>query len=321
MRMIDLLETILSRPSLTLESDYKYQPLGDSIKTFEKVQIWTQSIKSCVSPNKNAILSTQLQDAIIRAIFGSNQIEHAGLNRAVTETICRIVFDSDDTSSSIMMSCLNQDTQLRSALDGVSSKSVNEVVQHARAYRHIFERFILDEAELSEELIKETHRILVTGVPLHEDQSATTPLVYAGIYRTVVVGAGHTNFTVPRFVSSQMKDMCISLKNALSHVEGKGSIDPFSIATKYSLEFVQIHPFLDGNGRMCRLILNAISFRYARVIVPIGETKEDITEYINIKKRSSQNMVGHGDYAAFVLLKAATRLREMKKKLNGKGIN
>ena len=39
------------------------------------------------------------------------------------------------------------------------------------------------------------------------------------------------------------------------------------------MEFVQIHPFRDGNGRMCRMILNAVVAVVAVVAVaPMGST-------------------------------------------------
>ncbi|MBV5323390.1 Fic family protein, partial [bacterium] len=98
----------------------------------------------------------------------------------------------------------------------------------------------------------------------------------------------------------------------------KKSIDPFSLAAKYSMEFVQIHPFRDGNGRMCRIILNAILCRYAGIIVPIGEHDEERDEYLGIKRRASQEMEGHGEYASYVLKRSLTRLRALKKKMAGK---
>jgi len=35
-------------------------------------------------------------------------------------------------------------------------------------------------------------------------------------------------------------------------------MDPYVLASKYCHKFVNIHPFLDGDGRMCRLIMNGL---------------------------------------------------------------
>lgn len=83
--------------------------------------------------------------------------------------------------------------------------------------------------------------------------------------------------------------------------ENQNTVDPFSIAAKYSLEFVSTRPFQDGNGRLCRMILNAILCRYAGIIIPIGEQGEERDEYMGIKKRASLQMGGQGVYATWVI--------------------
>lgn len=61
-----------------------------------------------------------------------------------------------------------------------------------------------------------------------------------------------------------------------------GHLDPYMLAAKYCHKFVNIHPFLDGNGRTCRLILNAILLKYAGVVVPLGETESDRETYLSV---------------------------------------
>ncbi|TPX06850.1 uncharacterized protein E0L32_002346 [Thyridium curvatum] len=143
--------------------------------------------------------------------------------------------------------------------------------------------------DLSEDLIKETHCILTMGIPtIHRNNTITTSEQYGGIYRAVIVGAGGCNFSTPRFVPVHMKDLCRSLKEDIDSAEKNQSIDPVSLASECSLGFVEFHPFQDGNGRMCRMILNAILCRYIGVIVPIGEDEDERKEYMAIKVRASQ---------------------------------
>jgi hypothetical protein len=63
------------------------------------------------------------------------------------------------------------------------------------------------------------------------------------------------------------------------------------------------------------MILNAILFRYVGIVVPIGESVEDQVEYIDIKKRASRDMEGHGEYATFVLDKGAKALEDLQQTL------
>ncbi|TWU78816.1 hypothetical protein ED733_007318 [Metarhizium rileyi] len=283
---------------VAIKADDVYRQVGE-IKSpkelFEKAKGWIATIRDMsFTEDKPDIIIAEIYEVVIRAIFGSNQIERAGLNLELTVLFCRKIFSAEEVAR-------------------------NEVVQHARAFQHIIHAFVVEKRHLSEDLIKQTHQILVKGVPIVEEgEEDVGPEKYGGVYRTVVVGAGTTNFTVPQFVPRKMEEMCAALKEELIEAEHKGTIDPFSVASKYSLEFVQIHPFQDGNGRMCRMILNAILCRYAGVIVPIGEESEERTVYMGIKRRASQEMEGHGEYASFVLGKACPRLREMKKKLTGK---
>lgn len=45
-------------------------------------------------------------------------------------------------------------------------RSRNEVVQHVKTFKHIIHPFVVEKKDLSKDLIKETHRILVKGVPV-----------------------------------------------------------------------------------------------------------------------------------------------------------
>ncbi|RDA85643.1 hypothetical protein CP532_3543 [Ophiocordyceps camponoti-leonardi (nom. inval.)] len=320
------------RLSLTVRADDVYRQYAqdqDSRKLFDQATQWLSAInEGGQDTSRQNIIDKEVHEAIIRAIFGSNMIERAGLNLDITIQLCRKILDGESLEigdrdgacdDAVVELYRRQHPDLRDKSAQYIIRGRNEIVQHARAYQHMIHAFVVEKRDLSEDLIKETHRILATGVPIvSRDHPDVPPEMYGGIYRSVIVGAGSTNFTVPKFIPLKMRQMCESLKQDLAAAEEKKSIDPFSIASKYSLQFVEIHPFQDGNGRMCRIILNAILCRFAGVIVPIGEREEERCEYLDIKKRASRDMEGHGEYATFVLRRVATRLRQMKKKLTGK---
>ena len=172
---------------------------------------------------------------------------------------------------------------------------------------------------MAEDMIKDTHRILCTGVSIIEDELPEVAWKsYAEVYRKLPVIAGSTVFSMAQFIPKHMAEMCEDLKEATDKINKDFNVDPYSLGSEYSLRFVTIHPFLDGNGRMCRMILNAIVFRYTGVFIPVGESEEERSEYMNIKKRASKEEAGHGEYATLVLKKGMRSLQKMKQKLLGK---
>ncbi|KAK3364732.1 fido domain-containing protein [Lasiosphaeria ovina] len=308
----------------------EYQKDQDPKKLYEKAANWFGNIQSTIMDEQQQdVIMKEIQESMIRAIFGSNMIERAGLGLDITINLCRQVFageeelrvieERDPEYQNELLKLYHRQPDLRTKPAKYVLRGRHEIIQHAKAYQHLINAFVTLKQDLTEELIKETHKMLTKGVPIIQDDiDDVSPEEYGGVYRTVVVGAGTTNFLVPKYIPEHMKKMCDRLAQELLVAESAKIIDPFSIATKYSMEFVEIHPFQDGNGRMCRMMLNAILCRYVGIIVPIGESGEERSEYMGIKKRASETMEDHGEYATFVLQRGVTRLREMKKKLAGK---
>lgn len=311
-------------PSLRIVADDVY--CAASEETYKKAAAYLQSIKDD-SGTSNSIIQDTTDEMMIHTIFGSNYIERAGLGQNATTYLCRQTlnckdegFRSDNTPDIYVSELKKIDSSLSNKPSDYILRGRQEVIQHVRAYQHFLHHFATLQEDVTEDLIKETHKILCSGVPVLQTDERDIPSdEYRGVYRKAIVGAGNTNFVVPHHVPRKMAELCKSIQDDLHLAETASLLDPFSLAAKHSLEFVQIHPFLDGNGRMCRIILNAILFRFCHIFVAIGESEEDRIAYLNIKKRASQDMEGHGEYADFVLIKAVPALRKMKQKIHGKG--
>jgi Fic family protein len=327
---------IMRRPSaevpLTIRADSSYRTYAadqDPKVLFEKATRYLGSMRGVErTPEQQEILIKEIHESIIHAIFGSNRIEGAGLGFDVTLHLCRKILrgepvpeidERDPAYESKLLELYNHDKTLKGQPRQFVLRGRREIVQHMRAFQHIIHHFVVLEEDMTEDLIKETHAILCKGVSIIDPEHPEVPYEkYAGQYRTVAVGAGNTMFVTPKFVPDKMGEMCANLKKDIEEGEAQNSLDPFSLSSKYSLRFVEIHPFQDGNGRMCRMILNAILFRYAGIVVPIGEREEDRVEYMNIKKRASRDMEGHGEYATFILKKGTRAIQKLKQKLHGK---
>ena len=195
-------------------------------------------------------------------------------------------------------------------------------MQHALALRYIVDAIVKRNQPFSEAILKTTHRILITGV---DHPKYDTPWrEYAGIYRHQVrqpgtgqigaeVNAGRTHFTPSKMVPRAMKRIVDALNDDIAAAtEKEGVLDPYTLAAKWCAELVWCHPFLDGNGRLCRLLLNAILLKYAGIVVPLGGDEEEREEYLDVKRRYTTECEGEGEFAAMVLGRGMVRLKRMR---------
>jgi len=267
-----------------------------------------------------------MEDEMALAIFGSNYIERVGARLVDTINICKRVFAGElvdasalpprDSEYESLLAHLRKDLEVVDPGVTHVARTRREVVQHAQALQYITQAVVTRNEPFSEELIKRTHKILCNGISISSD-NPTQREYYSGRYRTVVVHAGSTNFTPPRFVAKQMTELVSELNDDIRKYEESNALDPFQLAAKYSMKFVQIHPFQDGNGRMCRLILNALLLKYAGIVVSIGEQDKDRSEYIEICKRESAEMIGGGEFATLVLERSVAKLETLRTSIKG----
>jgi Fic family protein len=129
------------------------------------------------------------------------------------------------------------------ALEGVTIgqkplKDHLEAVGHRDAFLFITS-IVRDHVPLSEYIIKQIHSLVLMNRP--DDH---------GIYRKIpvkIMGAVHTP-PQPYLVPTQIEQLLAEFATDKKHIIEKASL--------FHLKFEGIHPFIDGNGRTGRLILN-----------------------------------------------------------------
>ncbi|CZT05859.1 uncharacterized protein RCO7_03974 [Rhynchosporium graminicola] len=278
----------------------------------------------------NEIMYSYLEDTMIETVFGSNAIESAGLNERLTAKICRDVFRGKSVKAEAYD---ERDADYAKSLGenpGADSiiRSRVEIIQHAKALIHIIKAIVENSEPLSEELIKTTHIILCEG------QNLGYP---PGTYRDFEIRAKYGNIKAHHFiswkaVSGSMQELCSQYNDDIRQAEEEATIDPMTLAARYCSKFVNIHPFVDGNGRMCRLILNAILLKYAGVCVPLGEKDDaDREEYIGLTNRASklflaeefevdkEDETSHLELGVLVTKKLRSKLADLYEKLSSRG--
>jgi len=151
-----------------------------------------------------------------------------------------------------------------------------EATGHAKAYDYIY---TLLQGELGETQLKNLHRLFYSLI----DEAK------AGEYRQGKVIISGSKYPVPP------PDQIDSLMNEFFHWMStqEKQMHPVEFAAKAHKGFVFIHPFVDGNGRVARLLMNLCLLRhgYTLAIIPpvlrgeylalLEKAHEDDTDFVN----------------------------------------
>lgn len=126
-------------------------------------------------------------------------------------------------------------------IGGKTMREHLEAINHKEAILYL-EDLVKDKKPLTEYKIKSLHAIILRNI----DQA------HAGVYRTskvLISGAKHIP-PDPIAVPAEMEQLI-----SWYHGEAK-QLHPIERAAVLHSQFVKIHPFIDGNGRTARLLLN-----------------------------------------------------------------
>ncbi|KAJ4135161.1 hypothetical protein NW768_004779 [Fusarium equiseti] len=198
---------------------------------------------------------------IYQLVWSSNMIEDVGADLSLTLGLIDHVFEGWPASGLLF----NFD----------SIRSQREVIHHAKAAGYIFGEIGKGD-DLSEDLIRKTHEVLTCGIDM-EDGTPWTE--FSGKYRRGPARTTSYQFMHKDRVPSAMQQMVKDFNEEVLQATESGQIDPIALAAKYSHIFTRIHPFECGNGRMSRLILNAILFKFTICLVAFGQNENDRNEY------------------------------------------
>lgn len=116
-----------------------------------------------------------------------------------------------------------------------------EVINHREAITYV-EEIVQKKENLSEWQIKNIHRLVLKGI---DDE-------YAGIYREEQVFISGAKHVPPAHYLIQER-----MEQMMNWYNGEGiTLHPVERGAMLHAIFVGIHPFIDGNGRTARLLLN-----------------------------------------------------------------
>jgi Fic family protein len=132
-------------------------------------------------------------------------------------------------------------------LDENANRNVADVINYIKAMEFAIAR--QKELPLCSRLIKETHAVLMEGVRGQEKSP--------GEFRRSQnwIGGQGSSLRNARYIPPNMEDMTESMSELEKYINGDDELDALIRAALIHYQFETIHPFLDGNGRVGRLLI------------------------------------------------------------------
>ncbi len=207
------------------------------MNTFQKLDTLKQKLDS-FRPLPPEIVSNLHEDLVLRWTYHSNAIEGNTLTLKETKVALEGI-----------------------TVGGKTMREHLEAINHREAIFFV-EELVRKNESLSEWQIKSIHQLVLKNI---DDKNA-------GVYRktnVIISGADH----VPPdalHVESEMRCFMDWCKN-----EG-ATLHPVERAARVHADFVRIHPFVDGNGRTARLLMNLELMKsgFPPIVLPVERRLE-----------------------------------------------
>jgi Fic family protein len=181
--------------------------------------------------------------------YSSNALE----GNSLTETETKIVIEDGLT------------------VDGKPLRDHFEAVGHSEAYDFIYS--CSQEKGFNEDIIKKLHHLFYFRI--NEK--------YAGKYRDIKVAISGSAYELPKTTEiSSLMEQFVSVFGKASYHE-----HPVVWAAQVHKEFVFVHPFIDGNGLVARLLMNLVLLQAGFPIAIIPPIRR--REYINALEKAHTN--------------------------------
>jgi Fic family protein len=179
-------------------------------------------------------------------------------------------------------------------ISGKSMREHLEAINHKEAIEFI-KHLVVNKSSLTERNLLQIHGLVLRGI---DPQNA-------GVYRKIQVmikGSRHLP-PQPYLLGKAMEDYFVW------YHDHKKSMHPVLLAAEMHERLVTIHPFIDGNGRTARLVMNLILLQHGFVVANIkGDARTRMRYYDSLEKAQADN-----DKTPFMEFIAENELRSLKR--------
>ncbi len=254
--------------------------------------MWTELNKL-----KKEYLKLDLQNVLdyekfcmISIVWHSTKIEGCSL----TETDTKVLLENDITAA------------------GKPLKDHLMIKDHFAAFQYIKEQ-AKKKRKLSIDFIKEISAILMKNTGGFTNTVLGSFDTSKGDLRLAQVYVDKKYFPDLKKVPKLLENLCNSVNDKIDNINGK---DIIKLASDIHYNFVNIHPFGDGNGRTARLLMNYIQLYHNEILVKIFT--EDRVEYIDKlnETEEKENLEIFREFIASQQIKFLKAEIEKHKKMN-----
>lgn len=194
----------------------------------------------------------ELDEELLRLLIEANR-QLAQLDTAAKLIPSTELFVSMYVRKEALMSSQIEGTQctledvLDPELDISANVDVGEVINYVKATQFALER--LNSLPICNRLLREVHEVLMEGVRGQEKNP--------GEFRRSQnwIGAAGCSLKDARYIPPNVEDMEEAMSELEKYINENQSYDTLIQAALIHYQFETIHPFLDGNGRIGRLLI------------------------------------------------------------------
>ena len=221
----------------------------------------------------NAIKSESLDDLTLELITLKNQLDTfqpipaSQLENLINAYKIDYTFESNRIEGNTLTL---QETALvvekGLTINGKSMREHLEAINHAEAIDFITD-LVKYNTPFTERILLQIHTLILRSIDKEN----------AGRYRNIQVRIGGSTYLPPApfLIQKQMDDYFLFYESNVSKMH------PVILAADMHEKLVTIHPFIDGNGRTSRLVMNLIALQNGYPIINISGENKNRMDYYN----------------------------------------
>ncbi len=244
------------------------------------------------------------------------------LNPKILYQLQKSVVITSSASSTRIEGAQMTDQEVERFLRGIKQKTPQnrdeaEVAGYADLLGRVFDNY--SSLEITEGQILGFHKIMLSfsekdkeHCGKYKNKNNTVAIIEQGKIKKILFQP-----TLPYLVKKEMDDLLVWWQER----QGNNDLHPLVMIANFIFEFLAIHPFVDGNGRLSRILINLLMLQKGYGFVPYVSLEEIFEErqseyYLALRKTQKSHKTKNEDITPWLNFFLDVILVQTKKALN-----